>query len=247
MTKQKIAIVTGGGSGIGYGIAEKFTSNGVLTYITGRNLEKLERAKKALGENCRITQLDMEHLNKFPAFVQNIADKHGRIDTLVNNAGINLKQHFLELSDEAFQKIILTNLTAVFSLSREVAKIMVKQGSGSIVHISSMAAHYGIPKVVGYTAAKTGLEGLAWSMAVDLSPMGVRVNCVAPGYITTPMTKKVFNGDPQRKAKVLDRTPMGKMGNPSDIANAVYFLASEEASFITGEVIKVDGGNSIGF
>ena len=247
MTKQKIAIVTGGGSGIGYGIAEKFTANGILTYITGRNLKKLENAQKALGGNCRIAQLNMEHLDKFAAFVQKIIVEHGQIDTLVNNAGINLKKHFLELSDEAFQKIILTNLTAVFSLSREVAKEMVKRKRGSIIHISSMAAHYGIPKVVGYTAAKTGLEGLTWSMAVDLSPIGVRVNCIAPGYITTPMTQKAFDNDPQRKAKVLDRTPMHKMGQPSDIANAAYFLASEEAAFITGEIIKVDGGNSIGF
>ena len=247
MTNQKVAIVTGGSSGIGFAIAEKFTQEGILTYITGRNKEKLDKAKLALGENCRAVQFDMTWLDKIPSFIQGIAYEHGHIDTLVNNAGINLKNHILELTDEDFQKVILTNLTAVFSFSREVAKVMVKKESGSIINITSMAAHYGIPKVVAYTASKAGLYGMTRAMAVDLSPMGVRVNCIAPGFIETAMTATAFNGDPQRKQKVLDRTPMGKMGNPKDIANTAYFLASDNAGFITGEVIKVDGGNSIGF
>ena len=247
MAEQKVAIVTGGGSGIGLGIAQKFADEGMLVYICGRNLEKLENAQKEIGKNCRAVQLDMAALDTIPSFVQKIADEHGHIDVLVNNAGINMKKPFTEVTDEEFQRIITTNLVAVFALSREVAKVMLPHKSGSIIHISSMTAHYGIPKVVAYTSSKTALEGMARSMAVDLSPDGIRVNCIAPGFIVTAMTSKAFDGDPARKAKVIGRTPMGKMGAPEDIANAAYFLATDASSFITGEVIKVDGGNSIGF
>ena len=247
MTNQKIAIVTGGGSGIGFAIARKFAAEGMLVYITGRNLEKLGNAQKAIGENCRAAQLDMQALSQIPGFIRKIAAENGRIDVLVNNAGINMKKPFTEVTDDEFQNIILTNLVAVFALSREVAKVMIPKKSGSIIHISSMTAHYGIPKVVAYTASKTALEGMARSMAVDLSPEGIRVNCIAPGFIVTAMTAKAFDSDPERKSKVISRTPMGKMGDPDDIANAAYFLASDASAFITGESIKVDGGNSIGF
>ncbi len=247
MTKQKIAIVTGSGSGIGYAIAQKFIENGFFTYITGRDLEKLQKAQGELGGNCRAVQLDMEQLDRIPAFVRTIEETHGHIDVLVNNAGINLKKPFVDVTDEEFQRIIRTNLTSAFALSREVAKVMIPHRQGCIIHISSMAAHYGIPQIVAYAAAKSGLEGMARAMAVDLSPMGIRVNCVAPGFITTAMTDKAFDNDPERKRKVLSRTPMGKMGKPADIAKAVYFLSSDEAGFITGETLKVDGGNSIGF
>lgn len=247
MTERKIAIITGGGSGIGFAIAKKFAVEGMLVYIVGCNLENLESAQEEIGPNCRAAQLDLADLEAIPAFVQKIADKHGRIDVLVNNAGINMKKPFTEVTDEEFQRVITTNLVAVFALSREVVKAMLPHKSGSIIHISSMTAHYGIPKVVAYTASKTALEGMARSMAVDLSPDGIRVNCIAPGFIVTQMTAKAFEGDPERKAKVIGRTPMGKMGCPGDIANAAYFLASEASGFITGEVIKVDGGNSIGF
>lgn len=247
MSGQSIAIVTGGGSGIGQGIAKKFVEKGMLVYITGRNPEKLEQAAQGLGTHCRPVQLDMADLHQIPAFVQKLTAEHGRIDVLVNNAGINMKKPFTEVTDEDFQKVLTTNLTSVFVLSREVVKVMIPQQKGCIIHISSMAAHYGIPKIVAYSASKTALEGMTRSMAVDLSPMGIRVNSIAPGYIITPMTARAFEGDPERKNKVLGRTPMGKMGSPEDIANAAWFLASDEAGFITGEVLKVDGGNSIGF
>lgn len=247
MIHKKIAIVTGGGSGIGLAIARKFTEQGWLTYITGRNEEKLTEAKCSLGENCRIAILDMNALNTIPAFVKSIVEEHGHVDVLVNNAGINMKKPLTEVTDEEFQSVITTNLTAVFVLSREVAKPMIARGTGSIIHISSMAAHYGLPYVVAYSASKTALEGLTRAMAVELSVAGVRVNCIAPGFIVTAMTSKAFDGDPERKARVLARTPMNKMGSPEDIANAAWFLSSEDAGFITGEILKVDGGNSIGF
>ena len=247
MINQLIAIVTGGGSGIGFAVARKFTENGVLTYITGRDREKLENAAKELGELCRPARLDMNELDKIPGFIQEVAARHGHVDILVNNAGKKKKKHLTEVTDEEFQRIITTNLTAAFVISREAVRSMLPRKKGCIIHISSMAAHYGIPNVVAYSASKTGLEGMTRSMAVDLSPEGIRVNCIAPGYIVTAMTSKAFNGDPQRQSKVLSRTPMGKMGNPEDIANAAWFLASDQAAFITGEVLKVDGGNSIGF
>jgi NAD(P)-dependent dehydrogenase (short-subunit alcohol dehydrogenase family) len=124
---------------------------------------------------------------------------------------------------------------------------MLKQKSGCIIHISSMAAQYGIPYVIAYTAAKTGIEGMTRAMAVELSPNGIRVNCVAPGFIETKMSAKALNDDPQRKQKVLSRTPMGKLGLPEDVAEAILYLSSDAAKYLTGVILPVDGGNSIGF
>ena len=246
-TEQKIAIVTGGASGLGYAIAEKFVQNNVRTIIIGRNEEKLEKARNTLGDLCSSISFDLTDLGQIPELVSRIGKEYGKIDVLVNNAGINLKKFLTEVSDEEFQKVILTNLTAVFSLSREVAKIMLQKESGSIINISSMAAKYGIPQVIAYTAAKTGIEGMTKAMAVELSPKGIRVNCVAPGFIATDMSAKALNNDPERKNKVLSRTPMGKLGDPADVAEAVYYYATDSAKYVTGTVLPVDGGNSIGF
>ncbi|WP_114778518.1 SDR family NAD(P)-dependent oxidoreductase [Botryobacter ruber] len=242
-----VAIVTGGASGLGYAIAEKFVKNNIRTIIIGRNEEKLQAATQAFGEYATYIVCDLSNLAEIPKLVAEIAERFGKIDILVNNAGINQKKPFMDVTDEDFQNVIMTNLTAVFSLSREVVKVMVEQGNGSIVNISSMAAQYGIPKVISYTAAKTGIEGMTKAMAVELSPMGIRVNCVAPGFIATDMSAKALNNDPERKNKVLSRTPMGKLGEPADVAEAVYFYATQAAKYVTGTVLPVDGGNSIGF
>lgn len=245
---KKLAIVTGGGSGIGLAITEKFVQNNIHTIIVGRDEKKLCTAKEKLGELCEPMQGDLSELSSIPKLVNRIIEKHGRIDILVNNAGINLKKEFTEVTDEEFQKIILTNVTAVFSLSREVVKCMFeKKISGSIINISSMASQYGIPKVIAYTASKSAIEGMTRSMAVDLSPKGIRVNCIAPGFIATDMSAKALNNDPERKNKVLGRTPMRELGDPSDIGDAALFLSSDAAKYITGVVLPVDGGNSIGF
>ena len=124
---------------------------------------------------------------------------------------------------------------------------MIEYEKGCIINISSMASQYGIPKVIAYTASKSAIEGMTRAMAVDLSPKGIRINCIAPGFIATDMSAKALNSDPLRKQKVLSRTPMGKLGEPSDIADTAYFLASEAAKYLTGVIIPVDGGNSIGF
>lgn len=244
---QKVAIVTGGGSGLGFAIAQKFTQNGILTIIAGRDLQKLEKASLELGELCQAMVCDVSDLTSIPVFVEEVIGKYGHIDVLVNNAGINMKKEFTEVTDEDFQSVITTNLSAVFSMSREVVKHMLAKQSGCIINISSMAAQYGLPKVIAYTASKTAIDGMTRAMAVELSPKGIRVNAVAPGFIYSEMTAAALDSDPERKAKVFGRTPMGVMGQPSDIGDAAYFLASDAAKYITGVILPVDGGNSIGF
>lgn len=244
---SKIAIVTGGASGLGYAIAEKFVKSNIKTIIIGRNEQKLQEAKEAFGDLCSYIAFDLNDLSQIPNLVGQIVAKHGQVDILVNNAGINMKKPFTEVSDEEFQQILLTNVTAVFALSREVVKTMLPRQSGSIINISSMASKYGLPKVIAYTASKSAIEGMTRAMAVELSPQGIRVNCVAPGFIATDMSAKALNNDPERKNKVLSRTPMGKLGEPADVAEAVYYYATDAAKYVTGTVIPVDGGNSIGF
>lgn len=245
--KQQIAIVTGGASGIGLAIAETFVKAGIFTVVIGRDQAKLDSAKQLLGENCAIMSFDLTNLPEIPALVQQIASEHGAIDILVNNAGINMKKELTEVSDEDFQKIILTNVSSMFSLSREVVKVMQLQKSGSIINISSMASQYGLPKVIAYTASKSAIDGMTRGMAVELSPVGIRVNAIAPGFIATEMSATALNNDPERKQKVLGRTPMGYLGETADIGNAALFLATAASKYITGIVMPVDGGNSIGF
>ncbi|HEY8933877.1 MAG TPA: SDR family oxidoreductase [Cyclobacteriaceae bacterium] len=244
---SKIALVTGGASGLGLAIAKKFTENNIRTIIIGRSETKLQEATAALGKNCQYVAFDVNELGKIPSLVKQIIDEHGRIDILVNNAGINLKKPIADVTDAEFQQIMITNVSSVFSLTREVSRSMVSNKSGSIINISSMAAQYGLPYVIAYTASKSAIEGMTRALAVELSPEGLRINCIAPGFIATNMSATALNGDPQRKAKVLSRTPMGKLGMPEDIANMAYFLGMDESKYMTGTIIPVDGGNSIGF
>ena len=247
MDTNKVAIVTGGGSGLGFAIAQKFVANNIATIIAGRNVEKLQAAKQQLGELCFAMPCDVSDLASIPLFVQDILTRFGQIDILVNNAGINIKKDFIEVTDEEFQAVLTTNVTAVFAMSREVVKHMLQKKAGCIINISSMAAQYGLPKVIAYSASKTAIEGMTRAMAVELSPKGIRINAIAPGFIFSAMTEAALDNDPERKAKVFGRTPMGTMGQPEDIGNAALYLASDAAKFITGVVLPVDGGNSIGF
>ena len=243
---NKTAIVTGGGSGLGFATATKFCKNNIKTYIVGINKEQTEEACKELGKNAIPVIFDLTNLEGIPAMIQEIA-KDGPIDILVNNAGINMKKEFIDVTDEEFATIIKLNVQSIFSVSREVVKVMRDHNGGSIINISSMASQYGIPKVIAYTASKGAIEAMTRAMAVDLAQYGVRVNCVAPGFIKTKMSAKAFSDEPQRRDKVLSRTPMGVLGEPSNIADAVYFFALNESSYVTGTVLPVDGGNSIGF
>ena len=247
VNQPKIALVTGGGSGIGLAISEKFVQNNIRTIIVGRDMSKLNAAAQKLGDLCIPMCCDLANLTSIPPLVEKIVNQYGHIDILVNNAGINQKKDFTEVTDADFQQIMLTNVTAVFAISREVVKCMIERGKGTIINISSMASQYGIPKVISYTASKSAIEGMTKAMAVELSPKGIRVNCIAPGFIATDMSAKALNGDQERMQKVLSRTPMGGLGDPSDIAETALFLASDAAKYITGTVIPVDGGNSVGF
>ena len=245
--KNKVAIVTGGASGIGLAIAQKFVENKITTIIIGRDMAKLDAAKNKLGKLCKPVSFDLNNLSSVPELINNLIKENGKIDILVNNAGINLKKDFTEVTDNEFESIMLTNVTSMFAISREVVKFMVQREAGSIINISSMASQYGIPKVIAYTASKAAIEGMKRAMAVELSPKGIRVNCIAPGFIATDMSAKALNNDIERKAKVMSRTPMGKLGLPADVADAALFLASSDSAYITGVVLPVDGGNSIGF
>jgi NAD(P)-dependent dehydrogenase (short-subunit alcohol dehydrogenase family) len=247
LPNQKVAVVTGAASGLGKAIAEKFVSKNIFTIIIARNEEKAKATSQSLGALCSYEICDLGQLELLPTLVNKIIEKYGHIDILVNNAGIHLKKPMLEVTDEEFQRVVLINQTVVFSMSREVGKQMIKQKSGSIINISSMASQYGIPQVIAYTAAKSAVEGMTRAMAVELSPFGVRVNCIAPGFIKTNMSSSALDNDPERKKKVFSRTPMGRLGSPEDVANAAYFLSSDETEYITGTVMCVDGGNSIGF
>jgi NAD(P)-dependent dehydrogenase (short-subunit alcohol dehydrogenase family) len=244
---MKIAIVTGAAGGLGKAIAEKFVQNNIFTIIIARNEDNAKTTCAELGDLSTYEICDLNQLQLLPVLISKIAKKYGHIDILVNNAGIHLKKPMLEVTDEEFESVVLTNQTVVFSLSREVAKVMVEQKSGCIINMSSMASQYGIPQVIAYTAAKSAVEGMTRAMAVELSPLGIRVNCIAPGFITTNMSSNALDSDPERKQKVLSRTPMGKLGLPQDVANTAYFLVSNDSGYITGTVMCVDGGNSIGF
>ena len=242
----KTAIVTGGNSGLGFATAKKLCDNGIKTYIIGRSKEKTEDACKEIGENAIPVIYDLNDLGGIPEMIEKLT-KENPIDILVNNAGINLKKEFIDVTDEDFLSVIHINLLSVFAVSKAVVKNMKENKGGSIVNISSMASQYGIPKVIAYSASKGAIESMTRAMAVELAPFGIRVNCIAPGFIKTKMSSAALDNDPERKNKVLGRTPMGFLGEPSDIADAVYYFALNESKYTTGTVLPVDGGNSIGF
>jgi NAD(P)-dependent dehydrogenase (short-subunit alcohol dehydrogenase family) len=243
----KVALITGGGSGIGYDIAKCMVAAGATVVITGRREEPLKEAVRELGATAHYKVNDITQLDALEGLVQDIETTVGPIDILVNNAGINMKKPALEVTDEDFSRIVHTNLNSVFALTRACAKGMVARQSGVVLMISSMAAYYGIDRVVAYAASKSGVEGMVRVLASDLSKYNVRVNAIAPGFIETNMMKTAMQSDPDRMHKALDRTPMAKFGKPENIGWAAVFLASEAASYITGASLPVDGGNSIGF
>ena len=244
---NKLALITGGGTGLGLGIAEAFVQAGARVVITGRREEVLQHACQQLGPAATYQVNDVADLATLPGLVADIERQFGPLDTLVNNAGINLKKHTLEVTDAEFQAIIQTNLVGLFALTREVAKSMTPRGRGSIIMITSMAAMYGLSLVSAYAASKSAVLGMTRVLASDLSPHGIRVNAIAPGFIQSPMLAKALDADPERKRKVTGRTPLGGFGQPSDIGCAAVYLASDAARFVTGINLPVDGGNSIGF
>ena len=220
----KVSLITGGGSGIGFGIARQFILSGAKVVITGRNPEKLQAARNELGENCFAIQNDVTDKSSHPALIRQIKNETGPVDILVNNAGMHGKVSSLEAEDDAFQNIIDVNLNSVFALSREVLKKMVPRGKGSVINISSMSALYGLPMVAAYSSSKTALLGLTRSLASEFSHSGVRINAIAPGFIESEMLNNAVGKDPERKQKILGRTPMQRFGTPDEIGHAAVFL-----------------------
>ena len=245
--KGKQALITGGGTGIGLAISRAFCEAGGHVILTGRREEVLQQACESLGPNASYRVCDVSIVESISRLIAEMERDGIALDILVNNAGINLKKPALEVTDEEFDRIIQTNLSGLFALSREGARGMASRGKGNILNLTSMAALYGLPKVAAYTAAKTAVLGLTRALAVEWAPSGIRVNAIAPGFIFSEMTEKALNSDPERKRRVLDRTPMGRMGRAEEVAAAALFLCSDAASFITGVNLPVDGGNSIGF
>ncbi len=248
----KLALITGGGSGIGFEMARCMVEAGATVVITGRREQPLRDAVATLNHDhanapAHYRVNDVTERALLDGLVADIETAHGPIDILVNNAGINLKKPAMEVTDADFDRIVHTNLNAVFSLTRACAGPMLQRGHGSIIMISSMAAYYGIDRVVAYAASKSAVEGMVKVLASEFSGQGVRVNAIAPGFIETAMSKTAMGGDPDRFARAMRRTPMGRFGQPEDIGWAAVFLASDAARYITGVSLPVDGGNAIGF
>jgi len=245
--KGKTALITGGGTGIGFGMAQKFIEAGAQVVITGRREYVLKTAQEQLGAKCHFRVNDIGQRSGIPALIKDVEKTIAPIDVLVPNAGVHLKKPTLDISDEEFDHVLQIHLNSTFTLVREVAKGMKIRGKGSVIFISSMTGLFGITNVAAYGTAKTAIIGMMRHLAQDLSGAGIRFNAIAPGWILTDMMKKAVFSDVPRKNKILDRTPMKEFGHPEDIGNAALYLASDAAKFVTGVVLPVDGGVSMGF
>ena len=243
----KTALITGGGTGIGLGIAKEFINAKAKVILTGRREDVLKNDCETLGKNAHYVVADLSILDAIPTLVTDIESKFGAIDILVNNAGIHLKKWAQETTDEDFLKIIQTNLLSVFALTREVAKGMLERKSGSIILISSMAGLFGIDRVSAYGTSKTALIGLMNNLVTEYSRDNVRINCIAPGWITSDMFLNAINQDQERKQKIINRIALPDFGKPEDIGNAAVYLSSQAGRYVTGVVLPVDGGASVNF
>jgi 3-oxoacyl-[acyl-carrier protein] reductase len=239
---DKVAIITGAGRGIGLETAEKFLKEGakVVFVDLGMNNEH-ETVKTLLAQNKDVLAYDVDVTKRdsIQEMVDDVLKKWKKIDILVNNAGITADSQLLKMTEEDFDKVINVNLKGVYNCGQIVAQIMAQQGNGVILNASSIVGIYGNFGQTNYAATKWGVIGMSKTWAKELGKKGIRVNVVAPGFILTPMTEKM-------PEKVLDmmkgKSPLGRLGTQEDIANAYAFLASDEASFITGAVLSVDGG-----
>jgi gluconate 5-dehydrogenase len=240
-------MVTGGGTGLGLAMCQALTEAGARVVMTGRREDPLREACARLGPTASYICHDVTDLPTIPGLVAEVEERFGPLDILINNAGNHLKKPALDTSDSELAILLQTHLFGSFALSRECGRRMALRKQGAITMIVSMAALFGIPQVSGYTAAKSALLGLTRALAVEFSPHGVRVNAIAPGWIDTALSRKAFQGDPARQQRILDRTPMGVLGEPLDVGYAAVYLSSPAARFVTGIVLPVDGGASIGF
>ena len=241
-----VGIVTGGGSGLGLAIAQCYIEAGGKVMVVGQNADKLNRAVAQLGDSATSLQADVTDAQAAEQIVDATLSAYGRIDTVVNNAGNHLKKPFGDTSADEFRGVMEVHVTAAFNLTRAALPALGKS-SGSVIYLASMASYLSVPEIVAYTTAKSAVLGLVRATAAEVSSDGIRANGIAPGWITSPMTEGALGQDPARKAKIIGRTPMGRMGQPQDIGNAATYLASPAAGFVNGHVLAVDGGAVTGF
>ena len=242
---QKVAIITGGADGIGRAGALKFAAEGAITVIWDMNEEKGQQTVSeilAAGGDAFFVRVNTASYTEVEAATRTVTDRFGRIDILVNNAGITRDATLRKMTPEMWQQVIDVNLTGVFNCAKCVSAVMVEQGKGRIINTSSVVALYGNFGQTNYVATKAGVIGMTKTLARELGRKGVTVNAVAPGFIATEMVKKM----PENVLKAMEeKVPVGRFGAPEEIASAYLFLASDEAAYINGATLSVDGGITI--
>ena len=241
----KVAIVTGSSRGIGLGIAKGFAREGASVVMTSRNLDSLagpaEEVSK-LGGQVLTLRVDVSSVQDVKEMVAKTVERFGRIDILVNNAGMPMVAPSEELALESWQRTLDTNLTGSFLCAQEVGKVMLRQGSGSIINMASLTSFLGFPMRTAYSVTKSAVLGLTHTLSSEWAPKGIRVNAIAPGWIKTDIMKGLIERGALDEGKLISRTPMGRVGLPEDIAGPAIFLASDDSAFVTGQVLAVDGG-----
>lgn len=240
--ENKVAVITGGAQGIGKATVKKIAEEGAVVIIWDVNEEKASltiNQFKNLSDKIEFQKVDVTNLDSVTEAAVKIVSKHKKIDILINNAGITRDASFLKMTAEQWKQVIDVNLTGVFNCTKAIAPIMVENKFGKIVNTSSVVGLYGNFGQTNYVATKSGIIGMTKVWARELGRKGINVNAVAPGFIATEMVGTI----PEKVIEMLkEKTPLGKLGDPADIANAYLFLVSDDASFITGTVLSVDGG-----
>ncbi|MGC4030378.1 MAG: SDR family oxidoreductase [Tepidisphaeraceae bacterium] len=245
---NEVALITGGGTGLGLGIARCMAAAGARVVLVGRREAELQAAATEVGERAFVVAGDITQFDALPALIKQAeAVAGGAISILVNNAGIHLKKPAVDTPVAEFDNVLRTHISAAHELTRLVLPGMLERGRGSVLFTASMTSLFGMPNVIAYSAAKSAMLGMVRGLATEVSGRGVRVNAIAPGWIESPMLTKALSGDPARRDKILARTPMNRFGQPEDIGNAAVYLASPAGKFVTGVILPVDGGASIGF
>ena len=240
--ENKVVFITGGGRGIGRSIAMLFAQEGADIVIGDVNMADAEKACldiEAMGRKSLALELDVTDYQKVEAGVNKILDKFAKVDILVNNAGITKDNLMLRMSDADWDAVIKVNLKGTFNCTKAVSRVMMKQRSGKIINIASIIGIIGNAGQANYSASKAGIIALTKTTAKEFASRNININAVAPGFIQTDMTAKLSE---DVKQKMLAMIPLNKLGSPSDVANACLFLASEDAAYITGQTIVVDGG-----
>jgi 3-oxoacyl-[acyl-carrier protein] reductase len=235
----KTALVTGATGAIGSGIARALHAQGATVAISGTRREALDTLAGELKDRVHVLPCDLADKAAVEALVPSAEEKMSKLDILVANAGVNADNLFVSLTDEAWDKVIAVNLTATFRLTRAAVKNMMRRRFGRVIAISSIVGHTGNPGQGNYSASKAGLAGMMKSVAAEYAKRNVTANCIAPGIVQSAMIDRL--NDKQREA-IMSRVPAGRLGTPADIAAAAVYLASDEAAFVTGQTIHVNGG-----